>query len=266
VGLDNDRSSSKGLDLGCSPRAMMLTAVLLVLACVGLWLISREPSAEQIARSRLAIERAEALQPWTIALGVALRGVAIAAGVVLLMGLVMAVRSAARWLDTQSRLIRPDSQTGQFPAVKVRRGEAVVDLNRLPDGKAMTGVVGGKTALLLVLFLRYVLGKDVPELTEQPAILIRPPDTSPEQMRVTAQAQVGQALAAASRGMTPGDAVQAAQALLPQHRTPPGLPPLLVEGRQPREVQLLLAAGRRHWDRSQADDVVDGTTHLLEGG
>lgn len=236
---------------------MLLTAAILILALVAIGLLTREPSAAELARSRLQIERAETLQPWTVALGVALRVLAIGAGLALVLGLAAVVRAVARWLDTQSRLIRPDRETGQFPAVKVRRGEAVVDLNRLPDGKVMTGVVGGKTALLLILFFRYVLRREVPELTEQPAIIIvTPPDTSAEQLQVTTQAQVGQALAAASRGMSPQQAGQAVQALLPGQRLDRGLPPLLVEERQPKEVQLLLEAGKRQWD--QRGDIVDG--------
>ena len=253
--MDGESKKGGGLDLGCSPQFLLLSAAILILAVAAIGLLTREPSAAELARSRLQIERAEALQPWTVALGVALRVLAIGAGLALVLGLIAAVRAAARWLDTQSRLIRPDRETGQFPAVKVRRGEAVVDLNRLPDGKAMTGVVGGKTALLLILFFRYVLRRELPELTEQPAIIVTPPDTSPAQLQVTTQAQAGQALAAASRGMSPQQASQAVQALLPGQRADRGLPPLLVEERQPREVQLLLEAGRRQWD--QGGEIVD---------
>lgn len=256
--MDGESKKGGGLDLGCSPQLLLLTAAILILAVVAIGLLTREPSAAELARSRLQIERAEALQPWTVALGVALRVLAIGAGLALVLGLIATVRAAARWLDTQSRLIRPDRETGQFPAVKVRRGEAVVDLNRLPDGKAMTGVVGGKTALLLILFFRYVLRKELPELTEQPTIILTPPDTSPAQLQVTTQAQAGQALAAASRGMSPQQASQAVQALLPGQRTDRGLPPLLVEERQPREVQLLLEAGRRQWD--QGGEIVDAAS------
>jgi len=256
--VDGESKKGGGLDLGCSPQFLLLSAAILILAVAAIGLLTREPSAAELARSRLQIERAEALQPWTVALGVALRVLAIGAGLALVLGLVAAVRAAARWLDTQSRLIRPDRETGQFPAVKVRRGEAVVDLNRLPDGKAMTGVVGGKTALLLILFFRYVLRKELPELTAQPAIIVTPPDTSPAQLQVTTQAQAGQALAAASRGMSPHQASQAVQALLPGQRADRGLPPLLVEERQPREVQLLLEAGRRQWD--QGGEIVDAAS------
>lgn len=254
--MDDQSGKNRGLDLGCSPQLVLLTLTILILAVVAIGLLDREPSEAELARSRLQIERAEAFQPWTVALGVALRVLAIGAGLVLVLGLAAAVRAAVHWLDTQARLIRPDRETGQFPAVKIRRGEAVVDLNRLPDGKAMTGVVGGKTALLLALFLRYVLRKEVPELTEQPAILLTPPDTSPEQLQITTQAQIGQALAAASRGMSPQQAGQAVQALLPGQRLERGLPPLLVEEHQPREVQLLLEAGKRQWD--QPGETVDG--------
>lgn len=253
----DDKSTGGGLDLGCSTRSLLITASALILIVIIGGLLIREPSAEQLARSRLAVERAEALQPWTIALGVALRAMAIAAGGLLVVGLLSAIRAAARWLDTQSRLIRPDQQTGQFPAVKVRRGEAVVDLNRLPDGKAMTGVVGGRTALLLVLFFRHVLHKEVPELTEQPAVLLAPPATSPEQMQVTTQAQVGQALAAASRGGDPQRAALAAQVLAPPGRQAQSLPPLLVEEAAPREVRLLLDAARREWRQGQEDETID---------
>jgi len=255
---DNDKSVSGGLGLGCSLRAMLLVAAVLILALIAIGLMSREPSEAQLARSRLAVERAEALQPWTIALGVALRVVAIAAGGLLVFGLLLAVRAGARWLDTQSRLIRPDRDTGQFPAVKVQQGEAVVDLNRLPDGKAMTGVVGGRTALLLVLFFRYVLHRDVPELTEQPAVLLAPPDVSPEQVQITTQAQVAQALAAASRGGDPQRTTLAAQVLTPPAtRQTQALPPLLVEGAAPREVQLLLEAARREWRQAGEDDTLE---------
>jgi len=236
---------------------VLAAAALLSLGALAVFFLTREPSAAEVARGQLRIERAEALQPWTVALGVALRVLAIGAGLALVLGLAAAVRAAVRWLDTQSRLIRPDRETGQFPAVKVRRGEAVVDLNRLPDGKAMTGVVGGKVGLLLVLLLRRVLGKDVPELTEQPAILITPPDTSAAQLQVTGQAQAVQALAAASRGTAAQQAVQAAQAMLPMRQADRGLPPLLVEGTQPREVRLLLEAGRRQWTQDKGGEVVD---------
>jgi hypothetical protein len=250
-------------------------AALLSLAVLAVYLLTKEPSSAEMARSRLQVERAEALQPWNVALGVAWRVVAIGVGLALLLGLMAGVRVVVCWLDTRSRLIRPDPQTGQFPAVKVRRGEAVVDLNRTPDGKVMTGVVGGKVGLLLVLLFRYVLGKDVPEVTEQPAILVTPPDTSAAQLQVTSQAQVVQALAAASRGTTAQQATQAAQAMLPLRRVGRGLPPLLVAEAQPREVQLLLEAGKRQWDpgRTSAElcranqvhdgDVVDGSTEAL---
>ena len=255
--MDDQSGKNRGLDLGCSPQLVLLTVTILILAVVAIGLLNREPSEADLARSQLQIERAEAFQPWTVALGVALRLLVIGAGLVLVLGLAAAVRAAVRWLDTQARLIRPDRETGQFPAVKVRRGEAVVDLNRLPDGKAMTGVVGGKTALLLVLLFRYVFHKEVPELTEQPAVIVTPPDVSPEQLQITGQAQIGQALAAASRGMSPQQAGQAVQALLPGQRLERGLPPLLVEERQPREVQLLLEAGKRQWD--QRGETIDGT-------
>jgi hypothetical protein len=253
----NNNNSDRGLSLGCSLQAALAALVLLALGALALFLLTRQPSAAEVARTQLQIERAEAWQPWNVALGIAWRVVAIGIGLALLLGLAAVVRVVVRWLDTRSRLIRPDPQTGQFPAVKVRRGEAVVDLNRLPDGKVMTGVVGGKVGLLLVLVLRHVLGRDVPELTEQPAILVTPPDTSAAQLQVTGQAQAVQALAAASRGATGQQATQAAQAMLPLRRVERGLPPLLVEETQPREVQLLLEAGRRQWGEGQDDEVVD---------
>jgi hypothetical protein len=241
----SNNNSNRGLSLGCSPQAVLAAAAVLSLGGLAVFVVTREPSAVETVRAQLQIERAEAWQPWTVALGIAWRVVAIGVGLALLLGLVAAMRVLVRWLDTRSRLIRPDPQTGQFPAVKVRRGEAVVDLNRLPDGKVMTGVVGGKVGLLLVLLLRHVLGREVPELTEQPAILVTPPDTS-----------AAQALAAASRGTTAQQAVQAAQNMLPMRQAERGLPPLLVEGTQPREVQLLLEAGRRQWD-DEGGKVID---------
>ncbi|MBN1136273.1 MAG: hypothetical protein JXM73_06795 [Anaerolineae bacterium] len=247
-----NNNSNKGLGLGCSPQVTLTVAALLILGALAVFFLTREPSAAEVARARLQIERAEALQPWNVALGIAWRAVAIGAGAVLFLALAAGVRHALHWLDTRARLIHPDPQTGQFPAVKVRRGEAIVDLNRLPDGKVMTGVVGGKVGLLLVLLLRYVLGKDVPELTEQPAVLVTPADTSPGQLQVTSQAQVVQALAAASRG---SGAPAAVGAMLPSRPVAQTLPPLLLEERQPHEVQLLLEAGRREWDKGQ---VVDG--------
>mgnify|MGYP007112043138 FL=1 len=63
---------SGGLDLGCSPQFLLLTAAILILALVAIGLLAREPSAAELARSRLEIERAEALQPWTVALGLSL--------------------------------------------------------------------------------------------------------------------------------------------------------------------------------------------------
>jgi hypothetical protein len=248
----NNNSTGGGLDLGCSTRVLFGTVATLALVFLAVALLLREPSAAETARMNLEIERARALQPWNVALGIAWRVVAIAAGGVLFLALAAGIRSGLHWLDTRARLIHPDPQTGQFPAVKVRRGEAIVDLNRLPDGKVMTGVVGGKVGLLLVLVLRYVLRKDVPELTEQPAILVTPADTSPAQLQVTSQAQAVQALAAASRG--PG-APAAASAMFPNRSVPQPLPPLLLEERQPREVQLLLEAGRREWDEGQIIDV-----------
>ena len=135
VELNNNSSSNSnrgGLDLGCSSQGVLVTAGLLILGILAVFLLTREPSAAEIARARLQIERAEALQPWDVALGVAWRVVAIGVGVALLLGLAAGARVAVRWLDTRSRLIRPDPQTGQFPAVKVRRGEALVDLNPIP--------------------------------------------------------------------------------------------------------------------------------------
>jgi hypothetical protein len=247
----------QGSGLSCNVEALLIVAALATVVALVLFLLNREPSAAEAARTQLQIERAEAWQPWNVALGIAWRVVAIGAGLALLAGLVAAVRAGVHKLDLNARLIRPDRETGQFPAIKVRRGEAVVDLNRLPDGKVMTGVVGGKAGLLLALLLRYVLGKDVPELTGQPAIIVTPPDTSPAQLQVTTQAQAGQALAAASRGTTAQQAVQMAQALLPQHPVDRGLPPLLLGETQPREIQLLLEAGRRQWGHGLADEVVD---------
>lgn len=259
-----DNNNSRGLDLGCSARTLFAALGVLALIFLAAAVLLREPSAAEVARTRLNIERAEALQPWNVALGIAWRAVAIAAGAVLLLALAAGIRSALHWLDTRSRLIHPDRQTGQFPAVKVRRGEAIVDLNRLPDGKVMTGVVGGKVGLLLVLVLRCVLRKDVPDtfaslstwLTEQPAILVTPADTSPAQLQVTSQAQAVQALAAASRGPA-GPAAVAGRNMLPGRPLEQGLPPLLLEDRQPREVQLLLEAGRREWDRAVDGKIVD---------
>ena len=241
---------TRSAGLGCSLEAVLAAVAL------GVFLLTREPSAVEAAKAQLQIERAAAWQPWNVVLGIAWRVVAIGVGLALLLGLMAAVRAVGHKLDLNARLIRPDQETGQFPAIKVRRGEAVVDLNRLPDGKVMTGVVGGKVGLLLVLLFRYLFDKELPELTEQPAILVLPPDTSPAQLQVTGQAQAVQGLAAASRGTTMNQAVQAAQALLPLRPVDRGLPPLLVEEGQPREVQLLLEAGRRQW-QSQSDEVVD---------
>jgi hypothetical protein len=256
-------SATLGTGLGCSPQALLATVILLVLAVLAVYLLTKEPSSAEMARSRLQIERAEALQPWNVAMGVAWRVVAIGAGLALLLGLMAGIRVVVRWLDTRSRLIRPDPQTGQFPAVKVQGGEAVVDLNRLPDGKVMTGVVGGKVGLLLVLVFRYVLGRDVPEITEQPAILVTPADTSVAQLQVTSQAQAVQALAAASRGTTAQQATQAAQSMLALRRVNRGLPPLLVEESQPREMQLLLETSRRQWHQTDGDGVVDSSGDIL---
>lgn len=243
----------RGLDPGaCSIRGIVILIIALISIGAGAWLLSRAPSTEQMARSQLAIERAETLQPWNMALGVTWRIVAIGVGLVLLLGLVAAIRAGARWLNLRSRLIHADRETGQFPAVEVSPGAAVVDLNRLPDGKVMTGVLGGKTALLLTLFFRHLLGKEVPEIDERPSVIIQRHDTSPEQLQVTTQAQAAQALAAASRGMTSTQATQAAQGLLmrPVQRD---LPPLLVEENAPHDVQLLLEEGKRQWDQRQSD-------------
>jgi hypothetical protein len=251
----NAPTGTRNTGLGCSLEAVLAAIALVVIAALAIFLLFREPSTVETAKAQLQIERAEAWQPWTVVLGIAWRVVAIGIGLTLLLGLAATVRAGVHKLDLAARLIHPDRETGQFPAVKVRRGEALVDLNRSPDGKVMTGVVGGKAALLLVLFFRYLLGKDISELTEQPAILITPPDTSAAQLQITTQAQAAQALAAASRGMSPQQAIQAVQAL-PMRPVDRSLPPLLLEETQPREVQLLLEAGRRQWQRP-GDEVVD---------
>lgn len=249
---------------GCSPKVLLaIGAIAIVIFLAATW-AAREPTDYEVAQQRLQLERAEALQPWTIGLGIAWRVLAIGFGLAIAMGLIGLMRVGLRHLDMHARLIPPDPETGQFPAVKVRRGEALVDLNRMPDGKVMTGVVGGRAGLLLVLLFRYVLGRDVPELTEQPAVLVTPPDTSPAQLAVTQDAQRVQMLAAVSRGTRPHEAGQALQAVsTPAHR-PVGLPPLLVEAQQPREVQLLLEAGRRQWQREPDGDVVDADVRHLD--
>jgi hypothetical protein len=76
-------------------------------------------------------------------------------------------------------------------------------------------------------------------------------------MRVTTQAQAGQALAAASRGGDPQRAAQAMQASAYSARQTQGLPPLLVEEATPREVQLLLDAARREWRQEQDDETIN---------
>jgi hypothetical protein len=242
---------------GYRTTTILITVVALAIGVIGLYSLLHQPSEYEQFQQRLAMERAESLQGWNLALNIAWRVILIGIGIALLLGLAAAIRASAHKLDLNSRLIHPDQQTGQFPAVRVRQGEAVVDLNRLPDGKVMTGVVGGKAALLLALFFRYVLGKKVPDLTNQPAILIEPPDTSPEQMQITTQAQATQAIAAASRGGDMQQTARIAQALSLPTRQPPTLPPLLVKGTEPQEVRLLLDAAWQQWERDMHGDLID---------
>jgi uncharacterized membrane protein len=242
---------------GNRTATILIAVVAFAIGVIGLYSLLHQPSEYQQFQQYLAMERAASLQGWNLALNIAWRIILIGVGIALLLGLAAAMRAASHKLDLSSRLIRPDRQTGQFPAVRVRQGEALVDLNRLPDGKAMTGVVGGKAAFLLVLFFRYVLRQELPELTQQPAIIVTPPNTSPEQMQITSQAQATQALAAASRGGDARQAVQVAQAVTTPARQPPALPPLLIGGTEPQEVRLLLDTARRRWEQGMDDDVVD---------
>ena len=252
--LDNG-NSNRGL--GCSWEALLIGVALLTIVALVLFLWLQEPSTVETAKAQRRIERAEAWQPWNVALGIVWRVVAIGVGLTLLAGLVAAVRAGVRKLDLNARLIRPDRETGQLPAYRARRGETIIDLNRVVDGKAQTAILGGKTLLLTALLFRYVLRREPPPELRQPAISVLPPDVSPAQVQVTTQAQAVQALAAASRGGSPQQTAQAVQMLTaPPAALPHGLPPLLAEGTQPREVQLLLEAGRRQW-QSQSDEVVD---------
>jgi hypothetical protein len=255
---------------GCRGAFIALTLVLVVVVGIVAYLLLRPPSAYDHVQEQMRIERAEALQPWNLALSITLRALLIGAGVTLILLLLRATLAGAHWLDNKSRQIYPDD-AGQFPAVKVRPGEAVVDLNRLPDGKAMTGVVGGKVGILVVLAVRYLLGRDVPELTDRPAVLVQPSDTSPAQLQVTGQAQAVQALAAANRSGRPASqrtTSRVVESLAAARQQPQALPlEVRVEtlAEQPRQMQLLLEAGRREWQAGEVDgqgDVVDGIVRL----
>jgi hypothetical protein len=234
---------SKNRGLGCTAGAIVTLVVVVVIIAAILALVSAlsSPGAKD-AHSTLALERAEALQPWNIAVAIALRVLL----VVSFLGLLVV---GLRWLDARARTIHPDRETGQMPAYRARRGETIIDLNRAVDGKAQTALLGGKTLLLAALLFRYVLRREPPPELRQPAVTVLPPDISPEQLQVTTQAQAVQALTAASRGGDPQQTARTAQMLTPPARQPQSLPPLLVdETIAPRETQLLLVQARREWD------------------
>lgn len=242
-------SQSKGL--GCTAGTVVALVVVVVIIAAILSLASALSSTDtKDAQSSLTLERAEALQPWNLAVAIALRVLLVVAFLgLLVIGL--------RWLDARARTIRPDRETGQMPAYRARRGETIIDLNRAVDGKAQTALLGGKTLLLAALLFRYVLRREPPPELRQPAVTVLPPDVSPEQMQVTTQAQAVQALAAASRGGDPQQTARTAQMLTSPARQPPSLPPLLIdESIAPQETQLLLAQARREWD-----NVIEGDEH-----
>ena len=235
-------SESRGL--GCTIKQVVTLIVVVVVIAAMILLITSWPASDaRDARSSLAIERAEALQPWNLAVAITIRILLVVA----LLGLLV---TGFRWLDTRARLIRPDRETGQMPAYRARRGETVIDMNRSVDGKTQTALLGGKTALFLALFFRYLLKKEPPPELHQPAVTVLPPDTSPEQMQITSQDQVARALLGASRCGNPQQVIRAAQMLAPPARRPQDLPPILVhDDVAPRETQLLLEQARREWDQ-----------------
>jgi hypothetical protein len=77
-------STALGTGLGCSLEAVLAAVALVVLAALGVLLLTREPSAVETAKAQLQIERAAAWQPWNVVLGIAWRVVAIGVGQVLL--------------------------------------------------------------------------------------------------------------------------------------------------------------------------------------
>jgi len=248
-GTERKDMDSQNKGPGCTAGAIVAVVVVVVFLAASLALVSALSSSDaRDTRSSLALERAEALQPWNIAVAIALRLLLVVAFLgLLLVGL--------RWLDARARTIRPDRETGQMPAYRARRGETIIDLNRAVDGKAQTALLGGKTLLLAALLFRYVLRREPPPELRQSAVTVLPPDVSPEQVQVTSQAQAVQALAAASRGGDPQQTARAARMLTSPARQPHSLPPLLVdETSAPRETQLLLAQARREWQVSDGDE------------
>jgi hypothetical protein len=241
-------SQSRGFGCTVSHVVSLVIVVALVAGAISLVTSLTSPSDAKDAQSRLATERAEALQPWNIAVAITLRAL-------LIVALVSLVIVLFRFLDIRARTIWPDRDTGQMPAYRVRRGETVVDLNRSADGKAQTAILGGRTLLLAALFFRYALRREPPPELEQPAVTVLPPDATPEQMQVTSQAQAVQALAAASRRGDPERAARTAQMLAPPARQPQNLPPMLIdEAIAPRETQLLLEQARNEWDEISEGD------------
>ena len=247
---------------GCGTKTFALSVIVIIVISIVCYLLLKAPSNYELERQAMSLETARALQPWLIGFRVAL-------GAILILGLAGIVRTVVHRLENRNRLIYPNEH-GQFPARLVRPGEALVDINRLPDGKAVTGVVGGRIGLLLTLLFRYVFHRPLPELTQTPIVLVMPPDTSPEQMATTSAAQRVQLAAAVFGGnpaRPPAQAMTALMANVPQGEPAPDrLPPWLDEGQGPREVQLLLQAARQQWVQGgPGDTVVDAAIPPIPG-
>lgn len=252
----------------CGTRVFLLLVVAILVVGFVSYALLKSPSDYDHERQAMSLETARTLQPWLI-------GFRIALGIILLLGLAGLVRTGVALLENRKKLIYPDEH-GQFPVRVVKPGEALVDINRLPDGKAVTAVVGGKAGLLLTLLFRCLLRRPVPEITQTPVVLVMPHDTSPEQLAVTEAAQRAQLASAVFGGSPARPPAQAMTALLagaPQAQpTPDRLPPWLDEGQGPREVQLLLQAARQQWLRGEpGETVVDAitppaTAQLAPGG
>ena len=236
-------------------RIFLLLVLAVIVGGFVIYALNREPSDYEQERESLSLDTAETLQPWLI-------GFRISLGTIVVLGLAGLVRAFIRRLEKTNSETYPNEQ-GIFPAKVIKQGEALVDINRLPDGKAITAVLGGKTGLLLVLLFRYIFRREVPELTQQPIVIVTPHDTSPEQLAVTDAAQRAQLASAVFGGSPARPPAAAVQALLPPatngRRAEQQLPPMLAAGSEPREVHLLLQAARQQWDTAELADVVDVT-------
>lgn len=241
----------------CGTRVFVLLAIAILVAGVVSYALLKPPSDYEYEREAMSLEIARTLQPWLI-------GFRIALSVILVAGLAGIIRAAIHRLEKDTNLFYPDER-GQFPARLIHHGEALVDINRLADGKAVTGVVGGRIGLLLILLFRHILKRPVPELSETPVVLVMPHDTSPEQMAVTdaaQRAQLASAVFGGSPARPPAQVMAALLASVPQAQPAPDrLPPWLDEGQGPREIQLLLQAARQQWlQGGPADMIVDTAT------